>query len=423
MMIEKEGSDNRKLSTVNSLRRPPHTCVTLLSRRNPKHPFQAGPMLLFVMMVLLFCLSSTALAAEWQLVPKLGVSGGYDDNIYFTKENKIDSSIINVEPGIEVDFNSLLSSLRLTADWDILSYLDESDLNRVDQYYRLDGNHRLGERWDARAGFRFYDDTTLKTYLQETGRVVERIDREYVRAMGGISYNISTISYIDADYTYEKVRYEDDTFPDYDKNRVSLRYRHRLKSQQDVLLIGPSYYSRSNDLNDTEYVSLDLGWTRDWSDITNTFASIGARYASVEDNDGNDEDKWGAVARFNLSRKGLASTTTFEYYHDLATLTDGTDVNVDNFYLRYDYLLTARFGLGINGRLVFSYDLFSSEDGVEDNRYYMVEPFMFYRLTENFRVYLRYSYQNSSKDLVDSEDTRERNRAWIELRYELPMLL
>lgn len=421
MMIEKKGSDDRKLSTVNSLRRPPHTCVTLLSRL--KHPFQTGPMLLFVMMVLLFCLSSTALAAEWRLVPKLGVSGGYDDNIVYTQEEKIDSTIINVEPGVEVDFNSLLSSLRLTADWDILSYLDESDLNRVNQYYELEGNHRIGQRWDARAEFRFYDDTTLNTYLEDTGRVVERINREYVYAKGGISYDMSTISAISADYYYQEAQYEDDVYDAYDKHQVNLRYLHRLKTQQDVLSAGPSFYRRRNDLNDTDSVSFDFGWEHDWSDITNTFAAIGPRYTNVEDQDGNDEDTWGAKARFNLTRKGIASTTTFEYYHDLATLTDGTDVNVDNFYLRYDYRLTARFGLGINGRLVFSYDLFSGEDGVEDSRYYMIQPFMFYRLTENLRLYLRYSYQNSSKDLVDSEDTRERNRAWIELKYELPMLL
>ena len=397
----------------------------MCSKDDSNHLEKSG-LLHFVKLLLVvvgICFSTHAVAADWRLVPKIGVSAGYDDNILYTKEEKVDSTIINVEPGLEIDFKSLLSSIRLTADFDILSYLDESDLDRVNQYYRLNGNHRLGQRWDIRAGFRFYDDTTLNTYLEETGRVVERIDREYVYATGGISYDMSSISSLDADYSYEQARYEDDIFPDYDKQRVYLRYRHRLKSQQDELLIGPSFYRRTNDLNDTDYVSLDLGWKRDWSDITNTFASIGARYTTVEDQDGNDESDWGALARFNLTRLGIASKITFRYYHDLATLVNGADVNVDNFYLRYDYRLTERFGVGINGRLVFSYDLFNSEDGVEDNRYYMVEPFLFYRLTENFNVYLRYSYQNSSKDLIDSEDTRERNRAWIEFKYELPIML
>ncbi|WP_319405952.1 hypothetical protein [uncultured Desulfosarcina sp.] len=423
MMIKTKGSDDRQLATGHSLCRCPDTRFTIMNGLNQNRPLRTGPRLFFIMVFMWTCLATPILAAEWRVVPKLGVSGGYDDNIFYTKEDKVDSSVVSIEPGVELDYQSLLSSLLLKADFDILSYLDESDLNRVNQYYRLEGNHRLGQRWDARTELRFYNDTTLNTYLEETGRVVERIDREYGFAKGGISYDISTISSIDTDYIYETARYSDDAFSDYDKHRISLRYRHRLKTQQDVLLIGPSYYKRKNDLNDTDYVSLDLGWIRDWSDITNTYASIGARYTNVKDKDGNDENNWGALARFNLTRKGIVSTTTFEYYHDLATLVDGTDVNVDNFHLRYDYLLTERFGLGINGRLVLSYDLFSSQGGVEDNRYYMVEPFLFYRLTEDFKVYLRYTYQNSSKDLVESEDTLERNRAWIEFRYELPMLL
>ena len=426
MMNVKKCSGGRQQRNGLLLSGSSDNCFTVMNRPNGRKPWRRDPRVcffIFFLWIFTFYPCTHTVAAEWQLVPKIGISGGYDDNIFYTKEEKVDSSIINVQPGIEVDFNSLLSSLRLTADWDILSYLDESDLNRVDQYYRLDGSHRLGERWDGRAGFRFYDDTTLNTYLQETGQVVGLINREYAYATGGISYNISTISSIDTDYIYETARYEDDVFPDYDRHRINLRYRHRLKSEQDVILIGPSYYHRTNDLNDTDYLSLDLGWERDWSDITKTFIAIGARYTNREENDGGEENNWGTRARFNYSRLGIASKITFRYYHDLATLVSGADVNVDNFHLRYDYRLTERFGVGIDGRLVFSYDLFNSDNSVDDNRYYMVGPFVFYRLTENFNMYFHYSYQNNSKDLIDSEDTLERNRVWIEFKYEFPMML
>ena len=123
----------------------------------------------------------------------------------------------------------------------------------------MDGTHRLGERWVTRAGFRYRDDSTLNTYLEEIGRVIERIDRQYFYATGGISYDLTTASSIDTNYSYENVRYEDDFFPDYDVHRLNLYYRHRLKTQQDTLSVGPSFYHRTNDLNDSDYVSLDLG--------------------------------------------------------------------------------------------------------------------------------------------------------------------
>jgi hypothetical protein len=378
---------------------------------------------LMLLCVPIYCLPNLAVAADWRLIPKIGVAGGYDDNIFFSKDNKVDSSTIAVRPGLELDYETLLTKLKLTADVEILNYPDESDLNRFNQYYLLDANHRLGERWDTRVGFRFKDDSTLNTYLEEVGRVIERIDRQYYYAAAGISYNISTVSSIDTDYSYETVRYEDDLFPEYDAHRLNLYYRHRLKTQQDTLTVGPSFYHRSNDINDTDYISLDIGWERDWSDITNTFAAIGARYTNVEDQDGNDDNDWGARAKFDLTHQGIQSKISFRYYHDLATTADGTDVNVDNFFLGYDFLLTARFGAGINGRLVFSYDLFNSADDVDDRRYYALEPFLYYQLTKNFNLYLRYSYQNSSDDIIDSENTVDKNSAWIELRYELPMML
>ena len=235
----------------------------------------------------------------------------------------------------------------------------------MNQYYRLDGNQRIGQRLDVRAGLRFYKDTTLNTYLEEIGRVIERVDRDYFDAAGGVSYDISNISSIDADYRYTTASYEDDIFPDYDRHRVNLKYLHRLRNQQDVLSIGPSFYHRTNDRNDTDYVSIDLGWKRDWSKITDTFASIGARYTDVEDKNGDSRNDWGARARFDLTHDGVVSTTAFRYFHDLATRAAGTDVNVDNFYLRYNFRITERFGMGIIGRLIFSYDLFSDENDVQ----------------------------------------------------------
>ena len=65
-------------------------------------------------------LSTPVLAGEWLFVPKIGLYGGYDDNVFFSKQAKTSSSIINIEPAFTLDYESLLSSLRLAANWDIV---------------------------------------------------------------------------------------------------------------------------------------------------------------------------------------------------------------------------------------------------------------------------------------------------------------
>ncbi len=370
-----------------------------------------------------FFLSAPALAGEWRFVPKIGLWVGYDDNVFFSREEIISSSVVSIWPSFELDYTTPLSSLRLTADWAILQYLEKSDLNRVNQYYDLVGDHRFAQRWDVRGGLGYINDLTLNTYLEETGRVVDRFQREYASATAGISYDMTTVSSIDTDYIYEKVKYERDIFTDFDRHRLNVRYRHRLKNQRDTLLVGPSFYHRTDDVNDTDYVSLDFGWDRDWSEITTTQALIGARYTTVENNLGNDRDVWGARGLFNLTHQGVVSVVNFRYFHDLRTTVVGTDVNVDNFFLGYTYRLTERLGLGINGRLIFSYNLFRDEDDTQDNRFYSIEPFTAYQITPKLNTSLRYRYQNSSRDVFGNDNVRERNLFWIEFNYTFPAML
>lgn len=399
-----------------------------LNYSNPSKPFRkVFQGLCFP--ILLVCATSFlpngAGAADIKLTPRIGVGAAYDDNIFLSEEEKVDSSIFTVSPSVDLDYETLLSTVHFKADWDILTYLDESDLNRTNQYYRLTADRRFKERWLTDVEFKYYDDTTLNTYLQETGRVIDRIGRKFLEAGGDVEYDLTTVSSISVGYRFQDATYEGDVYSDYYNHRGNLYYNHRLKSEVDRISIGPSYYYRKNDFNEVESMALDIGWRRDWSSVSNSFASIGARYVTVTDEDGTEEDSWGAKGRFDLNYQGEVSTTTFRYFHDLRTTTDGSDINVDNFYLGYRRSLTERFRLGIDARLVFSYKLLDRQSDINDQRYYWIEPNISYDLMQNFWLSLRYRYQNNVELGNDGEPdiTRERNIVWLQLGYSFPMLL
>ena len=321
-----------------------------------------------VILVFLMTLwSNPAAAADVTLTPKLSVGAAYDDNIFLSPDNKVDSSIFTVSPSVELDYETLVSDLSLKADWDILTYQDESDLNRTNQYYRFSGERRIKERWETNVDLDYFRDTTLNTYLQETGRVIDRIQRDYFNVGGTVAYNLTRISGISAGYRYQTASYEDDFYSEWDRHSGSLFYYHRLKSEVDRLRIGPTYSHRTNDLNEVDTFSLNLGWKRDWSEITDSDASIGARYANVTRNDGTEDDNWGVKASFDLTMEGVANTTQIRYFHDLRTTVDGEDVNVDNFWITYRRRITERFSMGIEGRLAFSYKLLDQESDINDS--------------------------------------------------------
>jgi hypothetical protein len=365
------------------------------------------------------------MAADVTLTPQLSVRGSYDDNILLSVDDEVSSSIITVIPSLTLDYQTLLSNLRFEADWQFLSYLDESDLDRTNQYYRLSGDRRLTERWSASANANFFRDTTLNTYLQETGRVFERVERDYLEAGGGLAYDMTQVSSISAGYRFQTARYDNDRFTDYDNHNVNLYYGHRLKNERDTISIGPSYYRRTNDRNEVDSFSLDLGWTRRWTSITRSVASIGVRHTNVKlKSDNTDFDSVGVKAGLVITSQGLASTTTFRYFHDLRTTVEGEDVNVDNLSLDYRRSITERFGMGLNARLVFSYRLGSEQSNLNDARYYWLEPYLSYRFTRNLDMSMRYRYQNHVEFLDNGNDrTRERNSVWLQLSYAFPITL
>ena len=387
---------------------------------------QKGPLLFFfsiVMALSLAFLSSGAGAADVTLTPKLAVGAAYDDNIFLSPDDTVDSSIFTVSPSVELDYETLVSDLSLKADWDILTYQDESDLNRTNQYYRFSGERRIKERWETNVDLDYFRDTTLNTYLQETGRVTDRIERDYFNVGGSVAYNLTKISGISAGYRYQTASYEDDFYSAWDRNSASLFYYHRLKSEVDRLRIGPTYSHRTNDFNKVDTFALNLGWKRDWSDITNSDASIGARYANVKRNDGTEDDNWGVKASFDLTMEGVANTTIFRYFHDLRTTANGEDINVDNFWITYTRRITERFRVGIDGRLAFSYKLLDQQSDINDERYYWIEPNLSYRLTRFLGISLRYRYQNNVEFTDDGDITRDRNIVWLQLFSSYPIKL
>lgn len=387
---------------------------------------QKGPLLFcfsIVMALSLAFLSSGAGAADVTLTPKLAVGAAHDDNIFLSSDNTVDSSIFTVSPSVELDYETLVSDLSLKADWDILTYQDESDLNRTNQYYRFSGERRIKERWETNVDLDYFRDTTLNTYLQETGRVIDRIERDYFNVSGTVAYNLTQISGISAGYRYQTASYEDDFYSAWDRNSASLFYYHRLKSEVDRLRIGPTYSHRTNDLNKVDTFSIDLGWKRDWSDISFSDASIGARYANVKRNDGTEDDNWGVKASFDLTLEGVANTTIFRYFHDLRTTANGEDINVDNFWITYRHRITERFNMGIEGRLAFSYKLLDQQADINDERYYWIEPNLSYRLTRFLGISLRYRYQNNVEFTDDGDITRDRNIVWLQLYSSYPIKL
>ena len=82
----------------------------------------------------------------FRILPSLGLSLEYDDNILLTKDNEIDDFIFHITPGILLELPSRKYAIRLGYQADILRYFDNTDLDTVHHSLLADGrvNFNMG---------------------------------------------------------------------------------------------------------------------------------------------------------------------------------------------------------------------------------------------------------------------------------------
>jgi hypothetical protein len=357
---------------------------------------------------------------EVTLVPSLRVAGEYDSNIGFTRTDEVDDFLGIISPGFDLTYATEIFTLRAEAVVDVYRYFDETDFDKENQYYQLGAEYQLTERWNVGATGLYYKDTTLDTFLDETGIVNEINDRIRYDIGGNTFYQVTMLDEIGLDYRYRSIDFRERGRVDYDTNSLDFIYNRFLNDRRDTLRLQPGYVYRDSDTSETDSYSFSLGWLRKYSETLNSRILLGVRYTDVSyKDDRSDYDSWGGKADINLTKKWETTSGTIGYSRDLRGNADGELVEVDRFYCNVQKRIYGRFGAGFIGRLIFS-----SEEGNDtsddDTRYFLLNPSIFYNLTENHLVRLGYSYANEDDDAFDDDSISDRHRVFLGFEFNFP---
>ena len=149
----------------------------------------------------------------FRLVPSLGLSLEYDDNILLTPEDEIDDFIWHITPGITIELPSRRYAIRLGYQADVLRYMDNTDLDTVHHLAladaRVDFTFGLGLRLTDR--FLITDDFAGFPVPELT----ERVDRYENTLDAGGEYTLRERFGFDANFRWFMVDYQDD--PEFDQ--------------------------------------------------------------------------------------------------------------------------------------------------------------------------------------------------------------
>jgi hypothetical protein len=149
----------------------------------------------------------------FRILPTLGLSLEYDDNILLTPDNEVDDLIWHITPGVAVELPSRRYAVRVGYQADILRYMDNPDLDTVHHQALADGRVNflfgLGLRLTDR--FLITDDFAGFPVPEQT----ERVERwENTLDFGG-EYTVRERFAFDANFRWFMADYRDD--PEFDQ--------------------------------------------------------------------------------------------------------------------------------------------------------------------------------------------------------------
>jgi hypothetical protein len=361
---------------------------------------------------------SSLFAADASVTPSLGLSGAYNDNILFSREDKLDDYYSVLTPGLELALATEIAVIEAVGRNDFYFYSSESDLDNQVQDYDLRSRSDFLERWTFEIGGSYRQDTTLDSELEETGIVLERSDRTRLSGNTSLGFDINERTYTEVGYRYLDTTYEDDDFTDYTSNVFDFRFERQLRNQIDSIVLLSSYTFRESDSSELDSYFIKLGWRRKIEERL-TLRMFGG-YRRTENynlrRERSSTDR--GVFDISLAYQWERSNISFGINRGLSYSATGNNIEVDRFSLRYWFNLTERTRFDFDGRLIFNRD--DSDISDIDGRYFAVEPSLTYNLTETHRLSLAYKHANDYDDNLDNNKTAAQNQVWLTLKLVWP---
>ena len=186
-------------------------------------------------------LGSSAMAqglelGPFRILPSLGFSVEYDDNILLTPDNEIDDVIFHIIPGIMIELPSRQYAIRLGYQADVLRYADNTDLDTVHHNAladaRVNFNFGLGLRLTDR--FLITDEFAGFPVPEQT----QRVDRWENTLDAGADYTVRERYTFDVNYQWFMVDYKDDPqFNQFDRDdhTIAGTFFYRIFSKTSIL--------------------------------------------------------------------------------------------------------------------------------------------------------------------------------------------
>lgn len=382
-----------------------------------------------------------AWCAEWSAEPSVTLREEYNDNFLLTTlpHNAVWGTILT--PSLKLSRRSEVSETSVSARLNFNRYAGERDLDRNDQYYKLNSSYK-SERNIWAGDFSYTRDSTLFSELDETGIVQTRAQRNRLSLAPSWTRMLSERNSLRLGYQIDRVSYDSNSagLIDYRNQSVDAGWLHQF-SPKDLVTLALFYstFQTANDSNKANTIGLQGGLTHDFSETMQGSIVLGVRSIKstvkglstqlVEILPGfflpvlvpqtlNTTDR-ATVLNARLEKRFETVTINGSVSREQSPTGNGSLVETDRLRIGVSRRVTENLTASANGNVYHSRYIGNAVNAA-DRKYYELALNLNWRMTERWRVESGYRY--ARLEYQSSGTAPDSNLVFASIRYDWPII-
>ncbi len=198
-------------------------------------------------LLILLCVPGAASAKDIVVEPKLNQGFKYNDNLFLDDSHEVDDFISDTLFELKLGHSNDTSNTKIKALWEGYKYMDNDDLDTIDQYYELDLNYRFVPKVRFELLSYYLNDTYQAQSYQleeEGGILLIQEEREKYNISPGINFELTELVALKLEYNFSNNRYTGSKLEDYKLNKELAELKIRLKDEKTSLItrVDHGYY-------------------------------------------------------------------------------------------------------------------------------------------------------------------------------------
>jgi hypothetical protein len=380
--------------------------------------------------------STAGRGADWLVVPSIELKSQYLSNINNSPTIKQSDYILSAGPKVSLSYNTEITKLEGKLALLGLHYLHNSNLDRINQYYYINGNHKATPRLSMNLVSSYITDSTTQAELEASGTVIGRILRTSAMVNPGMSYLLTERLSTSIGYGFNMVDYQSRAYNNYKGQTINHGFDYLLNEKTTLLsrLTG-QYYKYDSTSNTILSLGPQIGFTHKYEEKWDMTLLGGANISQVKANVGvlSADNPFGFRQVVQQSQTSTNVSPFFTVGTNYRWETGGVNLQYNrsqsaNAYGNQSQYNT--FSLNINQSIsdrirfnlvpYFNTSSISSTGSDYSSQYYGIRPGITYRLTEKTDIgaYYAFSYRSVTGSTSYSYPI---NDVWLTLNYSYPL--